>query len=115
MCIVFYFFGIFATKKLTLTPQFASTQLMADLKKENFSLKLKIYYLETTLSKVSGVEQFDVLNEVNSSIGLGRLQLLVFFLFILLLEKETAASETPFLSPRGDLPAGLVREHPSLF
>lgn len=37
---------------------------MADLKKENFSLKLKIYYLETTLSKVSGVEQFDVLTEV---------------------------------------------------
>ena len=37
---------------------------MADLKKENFSLKLKIYYLETTLSKVSGAEQYDVLEEV---------------------------------------------------
>ena len=49
---------------LTLTPQFAPPQLMADLKKENFSLKLKIYYLETTLSKVSGVEEFDVLAEV---------------------------------------------------
>lgn len=38
---------------------------MADLKKENFSLKLKIYYLETTLSKVSGTEEFDVLTEVS--------------------------------------------------
>ncbi|KAL5251547.1 hypothetical protein ACHWQZ_G017051 [Mnemiopsis leidyi] len=45
------------------TAKFAPPQLMADLKKENFSLKLKIYYLETTLSKVSGVEEFDVLAE----------------------------------------------------
>ncbi|XP_063687919.1 putative uncharacterized protein MYH16 isoform X3 [Bolinopsis microptera] len=45
------------------TSKFAPPQLMADLKKANFSLKLKIYYLETTLSKVSGTEQFDVLTE----------------------------------------------------
>ena len=55
---------------LTLTPQFAPPQLMADLKKENFSLKLKIYYLETTLSKVSGVEEFDVLAEVRGFVSL---------------------------------------------
>ena len=44
---------------------------MADLKKENFSLKLKIYYLETTLSKVSGAEQYDVLEEVRERSGGG--------------------------------------------
>lgn len=43
--------------------KFVSLQHVADMKKENFSLKLKIYYLETTLSKVSGAEKFDVLNE----------------------------------------------------
>ena len=60
----------FNYKMLTLTPQFAPPQLMADLKKENFSLKLKIYYLETTLSKVSGVEEFDVLAEVRGFVSL---------------------------------------------
>ena len=54
---------------LNLIPQFAPPQLMADLKKANFSLKLKIYYLETTLSKVSGTEQFDVLTEVSMNIN----------------------------------------------